>query len=486
MSLHATRRPAVAIVFAVAFASLSPAQEPLDLFSDAPALGPGFVRVGAWNLRHIQVEHSARDYLPGETLEEDYASLVATFGKAIKDLGLDLVAVVEHQRRQGEPNRLHQIRDCLNGDQPGPWRADETAIAYDNPGDHFGNLQFGLLWNSEKLTVDPTADRLLEDLRQPRDDDGVLESRRYRAPWLVPVRAGSLSFDLMVLHLKSGGSFPQAQEVEAIRNYVVSRQAGPSPRHLVICGDWNIRPDQSTGRYRLRRMMAPSPAGNLMRVLTIGALKPSLETWEALGAVGFDSPVAQLVPFTHFNASTVDTFLDHIAISRTLDEVFDHPVQVTLADARTDLRPGIRIALPAVREEDYLTLTDHLPVVLILRTVGGAPTGPELAGLRIVAAVPNPVGDDRQAESVTLRNYGPQPVPLAGWKLTDSNGTASWELTQADGVAQSGGTITVVRNGRPMYLNNGGDTIVLINPSGDQVDSRAYDSAGSGEHIPFE
>ena len=92
------------------------AQEPLDLFSDAPRLSPEFVRIGAWNLRHINVEGGAAEVLPGKTPEEDAAILAATFAKAIDDLGLDLVAVIEHQPRPGEPNRLHQIRDELNRD----------------------------------------------------------------------------------------------------------------------------------------------------------------------------------------------------------------------------------------------------------------------------------------------------------------------------------------------------------------------------------
>ena len=39
--------------------------EPLDLFPDVPALGDDFIRVGAWNLRHINLEGDADDLLPG-------------------------------------------------------------------------------------------------------------------------------------------------------------------------------------------------------------------------------------------------------------------------------------------------------------------------------------------------------------------------------------------------------------------------------------
>jgi hypothetical protein len=185
------------------------AQEPIDLFPDNPELAPGFVRVCAWNLRHINLEEQARQFLPGQNDTEDFAILIATFAKGLRDLGCDLAAIVEVQPRSGELDRLLQLRDRLNGSGSGPWRADQTNIEYDNPNDPFGNLQFGLLWNSNKVTVDPTADQLLLDLRQPRDVNGNLTERRTRVPWLVPVRAGALEFDVLILHLKSGGDRPK-------------------------------------------------------------------------------------------------------------------------------------------------------------------------------------------------------------------------------------------------------------------------------------
>ena len=107
--------------------------EPLDLFSDEPQLADGFIRIGSWNLRHINVEGDADHFLEGQTEEEDFEILTKTFAKAIEDLGLDLVAISEHQPRSGEPNRLNQIRDALNGGGQGPWRADASQIVYDDP-----------------------------------------------------------------------------------------------------------------------------------------------------------------------------------------------------------------------------------------------------------------------------------------------------------------------------------------------------------------
>ena len=462
------------------------AQQPLDLFSDEPALSNDYIRLGSWNLRHINLESGADDFLPGANDQEDFAILIATFGKAIRDLGLDLVAIVEHQPRAGETNRLQEIQAWLQTNTGETWGRDETNIPYDNTTSQFGNLQFGLLWRTAKVTINTNQDQLLTDLRQPRDANDNLLHQRLRAPWLVPVTAGNLEFDLMVLHLKSGGASPQREEVEALAQFIQDRQSVASPRHLIVVGDWNIRPDQHTGRNRLRQLEAPAGSSTLMRVLTIAEIPPTLENWDGLGPIGFSSPIAGLIPFSHFNLSSIDTFLDHIAISRTLDEVYDHPIEVELAAGSTDLRPGIVVPRPQIAERDYLRLTDHLPTILVLRVAapGTPPPGPG-AGLRIVAAVPNPAGSDRQAEAVHITNGGSQLVQLDGWQLRDAANT-SWQLEASDGAVQPDQTVIVLRNGRQMALNNSGDTILLINPQGTLVDSKSYESATSGQIIRFE
>lgn len=308
-----------------------------------------------------------------------------------------------------------------------------------------------------------------------------------RIPWLIPVQTGSLSFDLLVLHLKSGGGFPQADEVNALEQFVRQRQTASPPRHLIICGDWNIRPDQSSGRQRLSKMAVPAPGGSLMRILTVEALRPTLAEWDQLSPIASPSPIAGLVPFSHFNTAPIlDTFLDHIAVSRTLDEIFDHPIQVKLAGGTSDLRPGFRIATPLISEESYVKLTDHLPLVLILRTAASGPDVPSPgAGLRIAAALPNPVGDDVQDEEVHLHNTGTQAAPLAGWKIGDSTGTSFWVLQAADGTVGPGATVIVKRKARSMSLTNTGDTIVLVNPAGATVDQKSYGNAPSGKLFTF-
>lgn len=192
------------------------------------------------------------------------------------------MAIVEHQPVSGEPNRLEQIRAWLSDNTPETWFSDETNIPYD-PG--IGSLQFGLLWRPGKVTIDPDDDVLFRELRQPRDDSGTLVHQRLRALWLVPVQAGSLTFDLMVLHLKSGGHFfPQADEVEAIVGFIEQNQS-TVPGYLIVVGDRNVRPDQSQGRARLHKLSVPTSAGPLMRILTVEQIPPTLDAWAEFGGI---------------------------------------------------------------------------------------------------------------------------------------------------------------------------------------------------------
>ncbi len=471
-------------------------QEPIDPFSDRAKLGDGYLRIATWNLRHINLESGARDLLPGNTEDEDFACLVSTFAKAIDDLDLDLVAAVEVQPRQNEPDRLAQIRDQLNSNAGNAvWQSLQTSIPYDQPTNQYGNLQFGVLWNSAGVDIDTNGVRLLDELRQPRDAQGTLLYQRLRIPWLVPIESGDLECDLLIVHLKSGGEYPQAAEVQALAQYIQQRFSANPSEHLILLGDWNIRPDRSQGRGRLEQLQVPTATGNLMRILTVEGMRPSLQGWNTLGIFTATNPVADLIPFTHFNENpqyhTIDTFLDHIAISRSMDEIFDDPILVQLASDVNDLRPGIEIARPMRMEDNFVAVTDHLPVILTLRTsdIGGPPP---LGGsaVRIVAAIPNPAGSDSQYEQVSIRNFGANTVSLSGWRIGDSTADRFWNLNHAQfndpASIAPGQTVIVVRQGRQMALNNSGDTIRLIDDQNNVLNARTYGNAASGQVLVFE
>lgn len=481
-------------------------QEPLDIFSDAPPLSAGFVRIGTWNVRHIDLVPGADSFFAGNGREADLAILTATLAKAIRDMQLDLAVLVEVQPRAGEPDRLRQVVEHLNSGTSGPWRFTQTNIDYDNSTDPYGNLQFGVVWNSARgVSIDPSKTKLLDELRQPRNAAGTLTAKENRSPWLVPVDVQSdggvkLSFDMIALHLKSGGGTPQSAEVDAITDFILKHQAVSPRRHLIVCGDWNIRPDQDIqgrGRSRLMKMTVPVAGGSLMRILTVGDIRPTLDEWEQLEMQigGFQSSpgVAALLPFSHVDLREdgFDTLLDHIAVSRTLDELFDHPVQVTLSDGTRDVRNGIEIVPPRITQDKYSYLTDHLPVVLTLRVAAAGSADAAPGPLRIVAAEPNPLGEEELFEEVHLKNVGTQTVDLRGWTIRDASGNR-WTIGAEDATVLPSGTLSrgrivvIRRHGRNMTLTNSGDTICLFDQDGNLIDIKHYAEAPSGKLLRFE
>jgi hypothetical protein len=90
-----------------------------------------------------------------------------------------------------------------------------------------------------------------------------------------------------------------------------------------------------------------------------------------------------------------------------------------------------------------------------------------------------------QDEEVHIENTSGQTVPLTGWRIGDATGNSFWILQASDGTVQPSSTIVIRRRGRPMSLNNTGDSIVLVDPTGTTVDQKIYGNASSGQLITF-
>ena len=100
-------------------------------------------------------------------------------------------------------------------------------------------------------------------------------------------------------------------------------------------------------------------------------------------------------------------------------------------------------------------------------------------GISIVSLIPNPVGQDFLLESVTLHNSGEESSPIDEMLLRDASGRL-WVLQGSIG---AGVNRTIVRNGMPMSLNNGGDTIQLLDGTGSVIDEVSYESSQEGVEI---
>jgi hypothetical protein len=95
---------------------------------------------------------------------------------------------------------------------------------------------------------------------------------------------------------------------------------------------------------------------------------------------------------------------------------------------------------------------------------------PTLDGIiRIVAALPNPIGGAPEAETVTLLNTSPQAINLTGWAIADRQK----HKHSLSGSLPAGQTV-VIPLPPTVQLGNQGGVISLLNPDGLKVDGVSY------------
>ncbi len=155
---------------------------------------------------------------------------------------------------------------------------------------------------------------------------------------------------------------------------------------------------------------------------------------------------------------------------------------VTIPQAQVDATATVVVPAAAITGDYTVSAT----LAGIVRTAPLSVTaGVALGSFHMVAAMPNPAGDELQLEEVHLRNDGLATIVLAGWKFSNLAGTLSWLLDNADGIAPVLQTIVVKRRGRPLTLTNNGGTIQLLDPLGNVVEAKAYGPAAEGVVVPL-
>jgi len=100
---------------------------------------------------------------------------------------------------------------------------------------------------------------------------------------------------------------------------------------------------------------------------------------------------------------------------------------------------------------------------------------------RIFSLLPNPAGNESQNETAKIRNIGSAPAALVGWRLRDLAGQV-WSLDSL-GTPAAGTERMIQRLGQPKAMNNGGDTIDLIDPNGTVVQTVTYGGVDEGELV---
>lgn len=97
------------------------------------------------------------------------------------------------------------------------------------------------------------------------------------------------------------------------------------------------------------------------------------------------------------------------------------------------------------------------------------PYRPERGPLRIVRLLPDVEGPDDGREVVTIYNDSRTPIDLRGWWLQDRHANRF----PLRGVIQPGQAADIRTDGS-MPMNNGGDTVMIVDPRGRVVHSVTY------------
>jgi hypothetical protein len=105
-------------------------------------------------------------------------------------------------------------------------------------------------------------------------------------------------------------------------------------------------------------------------------------------------------------------------------------------------------------------------------------------GLRIAEVLPNPVGEDKYKEAITLENTSNAGISLTGWQFRSRGiGMPFAVTTTATSIGAKATWQTTTFPFDRAWLNNDGDSLYLINPSGTVVQSVGWGRVSDGEVV---
>lgn len=276
-----------------------------------------------------------------------------------------------------------------------------------------------------------------------------------------------LKFSLIAAHLlahpsSEGNRFKREAQAQALRSMAIDEAA--AGYEVALVGDFNDFDWEASARDH----KDSQPISNVLAILRNMKLANTVQ--DDLYNVAAEIPKGQR--YTAFWDKNKDnqvqapdelSSLDHILVS-------------------SKLRAAINVAdIPHTTPAG--DVSDHFPVVVRFNTPAGADGAPS-SPVRVVSLLPNPFGDESQKEAATLQNFSAAGVNLAGWKLKDPTGKV-WKLDGL-GTLAAGEAKTILRDGQPMGLSNGGDTIDLVSAAGAIVQTVVYPSFVDDEGDTFE
>lgn len=134
----------------------------------------------------------------------------------------------------------------------------------------------------------------------------------------------------------------------------------------------------------------------------------------------------------------------------------------------TEPTPGDTNSIALVVVETKEVKTKIEPVVVTTTAANTATT------LRILTALPNPVGSDEN-EYIVLENFGKEAIELSGWSVEDAK--TSYAL---NGSLAAGLQLTLPKSITHITLNNDADSLTLTAPNGEVISTLSYENAQEG------
>jgi len=113
---------------------------------------------------------------------------------------------------------------------------------------------------------------------------------------------------------------------------------------------------------------------------------------------------------------------------------------------------------------------------------GAVPPPPSAGTVYLERALLNPSGDDVGQEVVVIGNLATAPADLNGWQLVDKNHRST---TLGLGSVAPGASALISLDGAGLQLSNKGGNLVLLDPTGHQVDAVVYTAADAGTQNQF-
>ncbi len=287
--------------------------------------------------------------------------------------------------------------------------------------------------------------------------------------------------NVLVAHLKSrvGGRASNDYRragaamrlVEAIRTRFVDQP-------VVLLGDFNDNPDDralnilETGDINATIRIENEP-GSFMQNLTEPLLLTGHVT-SSINSMKIDPVSGALI--ARDMRSRTRNYDKRDTNAHTGNILFDQ-----ILTTPTMTRHYIDDSITVFAGPENIGASDHLPVYADFALAKSNP-----ATLRIAELLPNPYGTDAGRERITLSNSSDIAVVIDDWKLVDRAGATLLVSGSVD--AQSELEVAIPSNGyfSVLPLNNTGDTVWLVDASGDVVDKVSYSKNDVSEGSPVD